>query len=191
MNELGKKEETRRGGFGYEIERDERTGLPTGELNIDRYNQAIPDNEGVYRVRFVRVSDSGEVLEERYEDILGNPTSRRNGSFGCIKDYNQERKLIRETYLGADGKPAPLSDCQAVYVEYGYDDEGRQVEEFYYNIDGKRTLDEDGVYGYLTEHLERSTIVTFVDAQRQPMENSAGFSSIERQLPSLSNSATP
>ena len=182
LNEQGNKDETSRGGFGYEMERDERTGLPTAEINIDRYNQAIPDDENVFRKQFVRVSDTGEVLEERYEGIHGNPVPVSNGSYGCLKDYDQKKNLVRETYLGVDGKPASLSDCQVVYVEYRYDDEDRLVAEHYYDAEGNRTPDEMGVFGYLFEYHEHTRKVTSVDEQDRPMANTHGVSSAEYEF---------
>lgn len=179
LNEQGLKEETLRGGYGYEIERDARTGLPTGEVNIDRYNQAVPDDDGIYRRRYVRVSDRGDVLEERYEDIHGNPASDDDGAFGCLLDYDEKGCLSKKTYLGSDGKPAPLADTGILYVTIDNDEEGREIARHYFDSDGRPTPDSLGSYGDLTEYQEGRIRCTSVGKDDRPIETLMGYSVYE------------
>ena len=171
----GKKVEQDRGGFGSEVERNPSTGFPVASINLDRYNQRCPDENGVYRLVFVKIAPDGEVLEERYENREGDPVANSIGAYGRIKDFDDNNNLIQETFLGITGSPTPLMDSEVVYVVYEYDKENRETARRYFDIHRRPAKYESGVYGTITEYGKSWKKQLFVDQNDRPMDNDEGY----------------
>lgn len=167
------------GGYGFEIERDEKTDLPVAEVFLDRYQQKVRNKEGVYRKRYLEVSPEGYILEERYEGSDGNPVADGMGAFGCKREYDERGNVIRTTYLNRKGQPAHLSDSGVVFVTYDYDADDNQIAEHYFDIDNRPTPNDRGVYGTLTVKSGTSSKVLYVNQFDNPMDNNLGYSSVE------------
>lgn len=163
------------GAYGHEIERDQRTMLPIAEVALDRYNQKTSDDDGVCRRRYIKVSEKGEILQEKYEDLEGNPQADSAGNYGKLYDYDEEGNLVQTTYLGTDGKPAPLPGSEVVYKRCKYNSSGQVISEHFYDLFNRKTPNDNGEYGILYDLDGSYYREISVGVNDNPVDNKDGF----------------
>jgi tRNA A-37 threonylcarbamoyl transferase component Bud32 len=106
-------------------------------------------------------SPEGFPAAVRYRTRAGRPRPDRDGSFGCLLEFDGRGLPVRDTNLGADGKPAAHKDGMTT-VTRAYDDRGRLVEIAYLGADGRPVLGSDGYARVTFRHDDGANRVEMV-----------------------------
>ena len=88
--------------------------------------------------------EAGNQSVLRYYGEDGLPCLNKTGCAEVHKTFNENKKVIREEYFGADGKPTARTDNNAYAIEYEYDEAGNQSVLRYYGEDGLPVLNKAG-----------------------------------------------
>lgn len=84
------------------------------------------------------------------------------------------------SYVNPDGAITDAIDMGYATVCRMRDDSGRVVEERYLDANGDPVARYDDYYGSSYEYDETSTVITYLDAEENPVERSGGYSTIVR-----------
>lgn len=117
--------------------------------------------------------DNGRVVEERYLDANGDPVARYENYYGLSYEYDEIGTLI--TYLGAEGNPIICSDGYSTIVRTLVD--GRNSDDFYYDLSGQQVQCSGGYYGLHREYNSegQSTSLTFLNKDGHAVSTSSGY----------------
>lgn len=123
--------------------------------------------------------DNGRVVEERYLDTNGDPVARYGDHYGVSYEYDETGTVI--TYLDAEGNPIIRSDGYSTIVRTLVD--GRESDDFYYDLNGQQVQCSGGYYGLHREYnAEGQNIsLTFLDKKGRAMCSSSGCASVTYQ----------
>jgi len=122
--------------FKYE---DERNPDKITEIyNVDRDDNCIKDNEGVYITRYTYDEDGNRTGEIYYENDGITPMLCKGGYAGVRRVY-ENGWLIEECYLDKEGLSTPTTSGYAKIV-YSYDSKGNRIEETYYDRNDRKYL---------------------------------------------------
>ena len=123
--------------------------------------------------------DNGRVVEERYLDANGDPVARYGDHYGVSYEYDETGTVI--TYLDAEGNPIIRSDGYSTIVRTLVD--GRESDDFYYDLNGQQVQCSGGYYGLHREYnAEGQNIsLTFLDKKGRAMCSSSGCASVTYQ----------
>ena len=123
----------------------------------------------VQRIR----NSAGQVTEEFYLDVAGNPVERYGEYCGIAYEYNDGDIVIR--YLGADKQPMMLSSGYSAIVRTLV--EGKATDDFYYDLNMQPIQCKGGYYGLHREYDEQglNRAITYFDENRQPVICTAGY----------------
>ena len=148
--------------------RDE-TGKITNAANLG-YSTCITETEGNRRT-------------ERFYNDQGEPVRRYPGYYALLREYDDQGRMIRSTFLGKDGQPC--------ITGYGYATQARE-----FNAAGQvsaiRYLDladnpvRTGLYGFgrINEYdgNGNNSRITYINASGEPMKTELGYASIFREF---------
>lgn len=123
--------------------------------------------------------DNGRIVEERYLDANGDPVARYGDHYGVSYEYDETGTVI--TYLDAEGNPIIRSDGYSTIVRTLVD--GRESDDFYYDLNGQQVQCSGGYYGLHREYnAEGQNIsLTFLDKKGRAMCSSSGCASVTYQ----------
>ena len=123
--------------------------------------------------------DNGRVVEERYLDANGDPVARYGDHYGVSYEYDETGTVI--TYLDAEGNPIIRSDGYSTIVRTLVD--GRESDDFYYDLNGQQVQCSGGYYGLHREYNAegQNIILTFLDKKGRAMCSSSGCASVTYQ----------
>lgn len=118
-------------------------------------------------------NSAGQVTEEFYLDVAGNPVERYGEYCGIAYEYNDGDIVIR--YLGADKQPMMLSSGYSAIVRTLV--EGKSTDDFYYDLNMQPIRCTGGYYGLHREYDEQglNRSITYFDENRQPVICTAGY----------------
>lgn len=118
-------------------------------------------------------NSAGQVTEEFYLDVAGNPVERYGEYCGIAYEYNDGDIVIR--YLGADKQPMMLSSGYSAIVRTLV--EGKSTDDFYYDLNMQPIQCTGGYYGLHREYDEQglNRSITYFDENRQPVICTAGY----------------
>ena len=118
-------------------------------------------------------NSAGQVTEEFYLDVAGNPVERYGEYCGIAYEYNDGDIVIR--YLGADKQPMMLSSGYSAIVRTLV--EGKSTDDFYYDLNKQPIQCTGGYYGLHREYDEQglNRSITYFDENRQPVICTAGY----------------
>ena len=103
--------------------------------------------------------ENGSLIYEAYEDRNGDRTTLEKDGYAAIaKEYNENRKVIKQTYLDESDNPVNCSKGFAIQ-EYEYDEKNRQTLLVYYDKDGDETQLKKGYSRIVTEYDESGEAV--------------------------------
>ena len=74
---------------------------------------------------------------ETWFDAYNQPFVYKNGYAGIAKTYDENRKVLTQTYLDSDDHPVITKNTGYATVAYEYDAQGRKIRENYYNEAGE------------------------------------------------------
>ena len=117
--------------------------------------------------------DNGRVVEECYLDANGDPVARYGDYYGLSYEYDETGTVI--TYLDAEGNPIIRSDGYSTIVRTLVD--GRDSDDFYYDLNGQQVQCVGGYYGLHREYNSegQSTSLTFLDKDGHAVSTSSGY----------------
>ena len=118
-------------------------------------------------------NSAGQVTEEFYLDVAGNPVERYGEYCGIAYEYNDGDIVIR--YLGADKQPMMLSSGYSAIVRTLV--EGKSTDDFYYDLNMQPIQCTGGYYGLHREYDEQglNRSITYFDENRQPVICTTGY----------------
>ena len=88
--------------------------------------------------------------------------------------------MTSTSYVNPDGVITDAIDMGYATVCRMRDDNGRVVEERYLDASGKPVVRYGDYYGLSYGYDETGTVITYLDAERNPVKRSAGYSTIVR-----------
>ena len=117
--------------------------------------------------------DDGRVVEERYLDASGNPVARYGDYYGLSYECDETSTVI--TYLDAEGNPIIRSDGYSTIVRTQVD--GRDSDDFYYDLNGQQVQCSGGYYGLHREYNSdgQNTSLTFLGKDGHAVCTSSGY----------------
>ena len=129
------------------------------------------------------VIDEDRIKIESYYDDQGNPISKYPGCFAMLREYDDEGKTVRITYLDNNKKPINTFFEGYAIEERDYDSVPNGVVIRYYNSDREPVLTESYGYGQINEYYENGTIrkVVYIDKNDNPMISGQGYAIAFRQ----------
>ena len=84
-----------------------------------------------YAIRKAVRNAEGKTIEERYFDADGNPVELYDSYYGVKYEYRDHEVIIR--YLDSQGNEMPLTTYSIIVRTL--DDDGRAVDDYYYDTD--------------------------------------------------------
>lgn len=138
-----------------------------------------------YAMKIVSKNESGE--NEEYFDENGDPAMNSSGCYGIFKEYDENRNILKITYLGRNK--------EIIVNNYGYsigvrklDEGGKLVEEYYYDAFGKPVCTKYWGYGKRNEYDDNGRIykVSYMNLDGELLVTSQGYASIV-QIPYTSD----
>lgn len=119
-------------------------------------------------------SERRELLEERYYNEFGEPTSQPAGHFGIRYSYASSASTVTLTYIDRNGEPF---ETKWGYARKNCKDMGSMKSELYYSSKDEPIKSVDGCYGVVRYYnsLGQVTKTVFVDSHMEPMLNSRGY----------------
>ena len=123
--------------------------------------------------------DNGRVVEERYLDASGNPVARYGDYYGLSYEYEEASTVI--TYLDAKGNPMKRSAGYFIIVTTL--ENGKAIDDFYYDAEGQRIQHICGYYGFHREYdLDGQNFgITYLDKKGRTICSSAGYARVTYQ----------
>lgn len=160
-------------GYAVVLRRTDEQGRTVGEVYFDENGQKIitnntydevrnfyiadnktpsrmeyyKDNEPVLRTEgFAAIEreydEAGNVIVEKYYDAEFNPT-KRNGYEMIRKEYNGDKRVIKEAYFTNTGEP--MVNNKGVYeTTFEYNESGKVLQEAYFDAEGKPMANNSG-----------------------------------------------
>lgn len=119
-------------------------------------------------------NESGELLEERYYNEFGKPTSQPAGYFGIHYLYDISGSTVTLIYIDRNGVPF---ETKWGYARKTCKDTGSVKSEQYYSSKDVSVKSVDGSYGIVRYYnsIGQVTKTVFVDQNMEPMLNSRGY----------------
>lgn len=126
------------------------------------------------------LDDTGRAIDDFYYDMHMKPVSYL-GTYGFHRDYDEQGKNSKITYLDKNGEPV-ISSLGYAAKEYQYDDEGNVVGEFYFDTQGNPAKSSLGEYGQLYERNVQNYIsqIVYLNAEKNPAPTNAGYTILRR-----------
>ena len=126
------------------------------------------------------LDDTGRAIDDFYYDMHMKPVSYL-GTYGFHRDYDEQGKNSKITYLDKNGEPV-ISSLGYAAKEYQYDDEGNVVGEFYFDTQGNPAKSSLGEYGQLYERDVQNYIsqIVYLNAEKNPAPTNAGYTILRR-----------
>jgi hypothetical protein len=161
------------GDYGVAIEYCEDGGRITTSLNYDMMPRV--NNLG-YAKRYSRYDDKGRLVQERWFDMEGEPTTNEHGDCGIGRIYGDKENDITYVSLDAEGRPR-LNDQGWAFNRRVTDDKERVIADFSYDSEQAPIENELGDCGTITEYYddENKTIEISLDEDGQPHFNKYGY----------------
>lgn len=130
-------------------------------------------------------SESGELLEERYYNEFGEPTSQPAGYFGIRYLYAISDSTVTLIYIDQNGEPF---ETKWGYARKTCKDMGSMKAERYYSSKDEPVKSVDGCYGIVRYYnsVGQAITVVFVDQNIEPMLNARGYA-IEKRTYNAKN----
>lgn len=121
---------------------------------------------------------------EMYFDTTGNPVNSVYSGYGCHKEYDENGRNTKITYVDEERNPTITKLGYAVRQNTFYDDGvwlGKVENEFYYDESEKPIALSNGEFGLHREYddLGRSTVLTYLDINGKPMLTNKGYTTIK------------
>lgn len=158
---------------------NQTTTQPTTPDNTTTVVDGDEDEEGAVDagVVDVGVEETREVLEQ-YFDEHGNQAKQSAGHYALKRTYTNNQNTVI-TYLNADLQPMINTSGYCTRVREFKD--GVVVAEWYKGLNGESVYITSGVAGRLNAYENgRNTIVTYVDEEGQPKNNTSGYAIMKR-----------
>lgn len=129
--------------------------------------------------------ERGELLEERYYNEFGEPTSQPAGYFGIRYLYDIADSTVTLIYIDQNGEPF---ETKWGYARKTCKDTGSMESERYYSSKEIPVKSVDGCYGIVRyyNNVEQAIKVVFVDQNMEPMLNARGYA-IEKRTYNAKN----
>ena len=126
----------------------------------------------------IKTKKNNTVLEA-YFDEAGAPAKQSSGHYALLREYDDQERNYKTTYLDIDGQPMVNSSGYSILVR-SYSRDGTIIEH-YYDPDGDPTATDSGYYGRrnIYEH-GRNTVTVYLDEKEQPVKNKSGYAIIKR-----------
>lgn len=105
----------------------------------------LTDRGAGYAWEETRYSGKNETLTTRYD--LAGQAIETEGGYTTLRREWQEDRVIRESYLNADGQQIMNRDGIGA-IRYGYDDQGRLIRVQYEDLNGAAAERKEGYAGY-------------------------------------------
>ena len=159
--------------------------IHTIEGNVERIdyrndNGLITDAADKHYATMIRTEEGNTVLEEYY-DSNGKPTEQPLGNYALFREFFDDGREFRVTYLGENRQPM-LNKYGYATIVRSYNDEGRVETEHYYDIGLNPVLSTNDGYGSFRGYDEegRNTLIIHLDEQDKPMIAGNGYAIIHR-----------
>jgi phage protein U len=171
---------SKKGGYyGWEAAYDEQ-GNVTVQTYLGADGKPAPLEDGYATMRLTY--DSRRKLTRiSYYDVNGEPVlSKTDGFHGWKGNYDEHGNLIVITYLGKDGKPAPLSDGYAI-IRSTYDERGNVTRRSYHDVKGEPVKSNKGGYhGWEARYDGRGNQIeiTYVSTNGEPAPLPDGYATV-------------
>ena len=81
--------------------------------------------------------DKGNITSVSFYDENGDLAVQKKGYAVVLREYDDESRKIKESYLGGDGNPVRLPGSGYAGIGYEYDDDGNITAETYYGENGE------------------------------------------------------
>ena len=123
-----------------------------------------------------KVDDRGLPLETVYLDRAGKPGLFKDGFAICLREYDQQGNVTRESYRGADGRPTLHKNGFASYTAR-FDEYDNPIENAYFSPDGKPALHKDGYARVTALYDEQGNCIewAYFDPHGQPTLHKDGY----------------
>ena len=151
------------------------------ESFYDDKGNLINNRNDFYAYQTTEYEENGLAITERYYDLNGNLVINGSGYAEYYREYNNEKKLIRGTYLGVDEKPITIPDGYCGYLRT-YDENGRVAMITYLDANGHEVSTTAG-YSHLSRQYDESGQITQERyyLQEIPCTLSGGYSAINKE----------
>ena len=130
----------------------------------------------------IATSDESGRLEHFYDE-KGEPVSRYPGFYALLREYDDEGRNYRVTYLDIEDMPVMTGLGYSTRVMTFYDT-GKVRTEKYYDPSGNPVCTRLYGYGLLNEYDEngRNTRTTHLDSKDKPMVTGLGYAIVKRNF---------
>ena len=162
---------------GYDKKRNVYDGDKLARIEYYKDGKLVKNTSGyAYVIR--TVDDKNHVVQELYYDENEKPVKLAGGQYGMRRDeFDDHDRVIRYTYLGADGQPINLTaGYSSVYRTY--DENGRSKVEMFFTTNGEPAVLSLGHSGsqYIRDEAGKHIGTIYLDASGTPMINNQGNS---------------
>ena len=141
-------------------------------------------------------NESGQIIAARYYDLEVNPVQTRSEGYGKINDFDEAGRVSRITYIDTNGCPIMTGQGYASvrrdFYPVGGPQKGRVESEYYYDKKGDPVNLSLGQFGVHKEYDDygREIVLTYLDANGNPMVTNKGYTTIRRTFLSDNTIAT-
>ena len=141
-------------------------------------NPTVAANVGYATVRRTKRQDS--VFEE-YLDENGERIQRSSGNYALLREYDDQQRECKVTWLDQDEKPCLNSSGYAILIR-SFDAEGRTDTEWFYDVDEVPVETRYYAYGrrYAYDEKDHSCLITYLDQDGKIMMSGQGFAAIRQ-----------
>ena len=138
-----------------------------------------------YSIAIRTFNSKGYVEYEMYYDTEEKPVETYKLAYGCFKEYNENGRNIRITYLDQYHKPIISGQGFSIICRSFYEDDrcaGKVKEEYYFDVDNTPIRLSLGQYGISKEYdeLGRVTVITYLGADGSPIITNEGYAVVKK-----------
>ena len=125
----------------------------------------------------------GQIALEKYFDAANSATTV-NGAFGVATTYTPFGRIDKQTWLDANGNPAPNANGYAA-MTYAYDlTNASKVEKYiqkYFDANDEPCADNLGAYGVSILYYPNTRVheVTYLDDEGKPVNTTKGYAQLQ------------
>ncbi len=124
---------------------------------------------------------NADTLTEEYFDADGVPIKQPLGHYALLREFDEDGREVKVTYLGSDKKPI-LNKYGYATIMRSYDNKGRVEKEHFYDIDLNPVLSINDGFGSFRGYDKegRNILIIHLDANDEPMIAGNGYAIIHR-----------
>lgn len=170
----------------------EIANLPLLRVYWDENDRPIEINTGYYAHRLWEekgvnwFDESDRTIKEIFYDLDGKPMANRFGVYG--KRFEYDEKLLIKNEIGLDVNGLDVNDKDGVCrIEQLFDSNGKEICRKFYDRDGNRCLNTEGLSMFRFEWTDDNHVKTsiYYDKEEKPSDKELGYAYLIEEMDSV------